>query len=160
MQQRYICVSLPIEEHLHHPCHTCWWHATCLEPKLQTCQDETCPWTTLQGQGFRGSKIPPWHWSHTWQKVRFHQTFTAGIHQPTAQAVQPMGCKAGYHTSIIWCPSHTLPGGSAADIRVEPCNCRVVSSYLRGHLMARFTFLEQSKSYKKVILRQVGNKRL
>jgi hypothetical protein len=38
-----------------------------------------------------------------------------------------------------------LPGGSAADIGVKPCNGRVADIHLRGHLIARFTLLEQSK---------------
>jgi len=40
-----------------------------------------------------------------------------------------------------------LPGGSAADIVVNPCNSRVVDNHLRGHLIAKFTFLEQSKPF-------------
>ena len=39
------------------------------------------------------------------------------------------------------------PGGSAADIGVEPCNYRVGDIHLRGHLIARFAFLEQSKPF-------------
>src|SRR5258706_14265357 len=39
------------------------------------------------------------------------------------------------------------PGGGAADIRVKPCNSRVVDIHLRGHLIARFTCLEQSKPF-------------
>ena len=37
------------------------------------------------------------------------------------------------------------PGGGAAGIGVKPCNSRVVDINLRGHLIARFTCLEQSK---------------
>ena len=32
------------------------------------------------------------------------------------------------------------PGGSAADIGVNPCNHRVGDIHLRGHLIARFAF--------------------
>ena len=38
----------------------------------------------------------------------------------------------------------TLLGGSAADIRVKPSNHRVADMHLRGHLIARFTSMEQS----------------
>ena len=38
-----------------------------------------------------------------------------------------------------------LPEGCAADIRVNPSDHRVADSHPRGHLVARFTCLEQSK---------------
>ena len=39
------------------------------------------------------------------------------------------------------------PGGSAADIGVDLCNCRVGDIHLSGHLIASFAFLEQSKTF-------------
>ena len=38
-----------------------------------------------------------------------------------------------------------MPGGNAADIRVKPSDYRVADIHLGGHLIARFTFLEQNK---------------
>ena len=35
------------------------------------------------------------------------------------------------------------PGGSVADIGVKPCNYRVGDTHLRGHLIARFAFMEK-----------------
>ena len=42
------------------------------------------------------------------------------------------------------CSGPTMPpGGSAADIEVKPCNYRVGDTHLRGHLIARFAFMEK-----------------
>ena len=38
-----------------------------------------------------------------------------------------------------------LPGGSAADVKVNLSDSRVSDIHPRGHLIARFTLLEQSK---------------
>ena len=50
-----------------------------------------------------------------------------------------------------------LPGGSATDIGVKPCNSRVVDSHLRGHLMARFTFWKWSKPFSLCFTRHTCN---
>ena len=49
-----------------------------------------------------------------------------------------------------------LPGGSAADIGVKPCDSRVADIHLRGHLIARFTLLEQNKDISLCSTRHIG----
>ena len=50
----------------------------------------------------------------------------------------------------------TLPGGSAADIRVKPSNHRVAGMHIRGHLIARFTSVEQSQDISLQSTRDIG----
>ena len=49
-----------------------------------------------------------------------------------------------------------LPGGSATDIGVMPCNSRVADIHLGGHLIASFTHLEQSKDILLCSTRHIG----
>ena len=49
-----------------------------------------------------------------------------------------------------------LPGGSAADTIVGPCISRVADIHLGGHLIARFTLLEQSKDISLGSTRHIG----
>ena len=48
------------------------------------------------------------------------------------------------------------PEGSAADIRVNPSDHRVADIHSRGHLIARFTPMEQSKGVSLWSTRHIG----
>ena len=49
-----------------------------------------------------------------------------------------------------------LPEGCAADIGVKSSNYRVADIHLRGHLIATFTLLEQSKCFSLCVPGHIG----
>ena len=49
-----------------------------------------------------------------------------------------------------------LPGGSAANIGVKPSDHRVADMHIRGHLIARFTSMEQSQDISLQSTRHIG----